>query len=102
MKIFRRHKTIDIDKSIGNIRTNSTHYSKAIENSSEWKHYTTINGWYDCDCGDCPMGWEERNYEGACDDCGCLFDYDFNVPIWKCMLPDWIKKLIIKHKRLIP
>lgn len=100
MKIFKTHKMIDINKSIGNIKITSTHYSKPIENSNEWERYTTINCWYDCDCEYCPMGWEDRSYEGECNDCGCLFDYDFNVPIWKCMLPDRIKKLIIKHKKL--
>lgn len=96
----RGEVSIHINKSIGNIKITSTHYSKPIENSNEWERYTTINCWYDRDCEYCPMGWEDRSYEGECNDCGCLFDYDFNVPIWKCMLPDWIKKLIIKHKKL--
>ena len=34
---------------------------------------------------------------GECNDCGCLFDYDFKVPIWKCMLPRWIKAIVFKY-----
>ena len=41
-------------------------------------------------------GGKQEAYEGECDDCGCLFDYDFRVPIWKCMLPRWIKNIIAK------
>lgn len=65
MKIFKTHKMIDINKSIGNIKITSTHYSKPIENSNEWERYTTINCWYDRDCEYCPMGWEDRSYEGG-------------------------------------
>ncbi|MBO7713930.1 MAG: hypothetical protein J6S85_10200 [Methanobrevibacter sp.] len=54
---------------------------------------------HDCDCENCVMGWEIRSYEGECEDCGCCFDYDFNVPLWKCLLPTWIKKRIKKAKR---
>lgn len=99
MKIFRTKKKVNIDKSFGNVRITSCDYSVPIENSSEWKRYTEIYCWYDNDCENCPMGWETRSYEGECDDCGCLFDYDFKVPIWKCMLPNWIKGKIAKHKR---
>lgn len=28
------------------------------------------------DCEYCPLGWEERSYEGECYDCGCLVDED--------------------------
>ena len=87
MQIFKTHKHVDIDKSIGNVKITTTHYMRPIENSDKWERYTTINCWYDRDCEDCPMGWEDRRYE----DCGCLFNYEFNVPIWKCMLPRWLK-----------
>ena len=72
MRILKIHKRIEVDKSIGNMRITSLHYSRPIENSSKWENYT------------------------ECDDCGCLFDYDFRVPIWKCMLPRWIKNIIAK------
>jgi hypothetical protein len=96
MRILKIHKRIEVDKSIGNMRITSLHYSRPIENSSKWENYTEISCWYDNDCENCPMGWETRSYEGECDDCGCLFDYDFRVPIWKCMLPRWIKNIIAK------
>ena len=54
---------------------------------------------FEPDCENCCMGWEDCGYEGECYDCGCCFDYDFNVPLWKCMLPYRIKKLIKKVKR---
>lgn len=97
MKLLKIHKRIDVDKSIGNMRITSTHYFKPIEKSNEWEDYTTIDCWYDCDCENCPMGWEDRGYEGECSDCGCLFSHDFNTPIWKCMLPNWIKNILVKY-----
>ena len=84
--------------SIGNVKITSTHCGMPIENSDKWEHYTTINCWYDRDCEHCPMGWEDIGYEGECGDCGCLFNYEFNVPIWKCMLPRWLKKIILNQK----
>lgn len=50
------------------------------------------------DCEHCCMGWEDRGYEGECNDCGCCFNYEFDVPIWKCVLPYWVKRLIKKIK----
>jgi len=44
------------------------------------------------------MGWDSFSYEGECEDCGCCFNYEFDVPIWKCALPDWVKKIIKKMK----
>ena len=97
MKLFKIHKNIDIEKSFGNIKITSCHYARPIENSDKWENYTTVDCWYDRDCKYCPMGWEDMSYEGECNDCGCLFDYDFNVPIWKCMLPRWLKNIILKY-----
>lgn len=97
MKILKLHKRIEIHKSIGNMKVTSSHYAKPVDNSNEWEHYTTIRCWYDRDCENCPMGWDDRSYEGECNDCGCLFDYDFKVPIWKCMLPRWIKVIVFKY-----
>ena len=28
------------------------------------------------DCEFCPLGWEERGYEGECYSCGCMVDED--------------------------
>ncbi len=50
-------------------------------------------------CEDCIMGWDSFSYEGECEDYGCYFNYDFDVPLWKCTLPYWAKKLIKKMKR---
>ena len=100
MKLFKIHKDIEIDKRFGNVRISTFKYSKPIENSDKWEHYTEVSCWYDNDCENCPCGWETRSYEGECDDCGCLFDRKggFDVPTWKCMLPKWIKRLFAKHK----
>ena len=100
MKLFKVHKDIEIDKRLGNVRISTFKYSKPIENSDKWEHYTEVSCWYDSDCENCPCGWEIGSYEGECDDCGCLFDRKggFDVPTWKCMLPKWIKRLFVKHK----
>lgn len=97
LRIFSTKKPVDIDRRFGNARITSIKYSKPIENSDKWEHYTEISCWYDRDCENCPMGWEECGYEGECNDCGCLFDCNFRVPIWKCMLPKWIKNIIARH-----
>ena len=28
------------------------------------------------DCEYCPLGWEDRDYEGDCNDCGCMVNDD--------------------------
>ena len=71
----------------------------AVEKWQEGSGKDTINHYYtECDCKHCVMGWDDMSYEGECEDCGCCFDYHFNVPKWKCALPRWIKKLIKKVK----
>lgn len=97
LRIFSTKKPVDIDRRFGNVRITSIKYSKPIENSDKWEHYIEISCWYDRDCENCPMGWEECGYDGECNDCGCLFDCNFRVPIWKCMLPKWIKNIIARH-----
>ena len=74
MKLFKVHKDIEIDKRFGNVRISTFKYSKPIENSDKWEHYTEVSCWYDNDCENCPCGWEVGSYEGECVDCGCLFD----------------------------
>ena len=94
MRLFKTKKRIEISKSFGNIKIESFHY--AVPYKDSFKNHTEIAIWYNSDCENCPMGWEERGYEGECSDCGCLFDYHFNVPIWKCMLSRKIKRAIYK------
>lgn len=94
MTIFRTKHRIDLDKDIGNFSIVAFRFSD-LKKGKEW---TEVQCCYRCDCESCPMGWESRSYEGECEDCGCLFDKDFNVPIWKCMLPNWVKKIIIRWK----
>lgn len=64
LKIFRAKKPIDIDKRFGNVRITTINYSKPIENSDKWEHYTEVSCWYDNNCENCPCGWESRSYEG--------------------------------------
>lgn len=96
MRIYRTHKCIYFNKSIGNMKITSHRICIPNLKTEKSEHYTEIHCWYDRNCEDCPMGWEESSYEGECEDCGCLFNYSFDVPIWKCMLPRWIKRIIIK------
>lgn len=97
MTLFKTKKDIDIDKSIGNMRITSHRYGEYVNH--EHRDWVEVHCWYDCDCENCPMGWESRSYEGECDDCGCLFGYEIgSAPIWKCMLPRWFKNLILKLK----
>ena len=59
-------------------------------------HYT------ECDCENCPFSWEDRGYEGECYDYGCVMDKGQNAlcaPLWACLLPRWIKRLIKKLKK---
>lgn len=70
MKLFKAHKDIEIDKRFGNVRITTIKYSKPIENSDKWEHYTEVSCWHDTDCENCPCGWESGSYEGECDDCG--------------------------------
>lgn len=99
MRLLKIHKDIRINKCIGNVNITSQGYAVPKYDSEGIEHYTVISCWYDKDCEHCPMGWEDMSYEGECNDCGCSFDYNFNVPFWKCMLPKWIKRIIIKIKK---
>ena len=86
MQIFKTHKRVDIDKYYWKHKDNINALRETYQKSNKWENYTTINCWYDRDCEHCPMGWEDIGYEGECEDCGCLFDYEFNVPeLWKCV-----------------
>lgn len=94
MKILSFRKRIDFDKKIRNVSI----YTVSCSDPRKNRRWTDLHIWYERNCEYCPLAWEDRSYEGECEDCGCLFDKDFNVPIWKCMLPKRLKE-IIKHKK---
>ena len=98
MKVWKFKKRIEIDKAIGNFHINTFHYG-SFENNKH-KNWTELHCWYECDCEHCPLSWEDRSYEGDCD-CGCYMaenGEDCPKTLLICMLPDWIKKILLKHK----
>lgn len=100
MKIFKFKKRIKIDKAIGNFNLRTFDYGSY--KNGEKKEWTELSLWYDRDCEYCPCGWEYRRYEGECEDCGCYIskDGDFTAPTLVCMLPNWLKRIILKIKRI--
>ena len=98
MTIFKFKKRIDIDKHIGNLRLETFYYG-SYENGVH-KNWTELCLWYDEKCDECVCGWEDRSYEGECNACGCCVskDGDFSAPTVICMLPNWIKNILIKCK----
>lgn len=99
MKIFKFNKRVEIKKAIGNLKMQTFHYGSYED--GKHKDWTELHLWYDIDCENCPFGWECRSYEGECIDCGCLVskDGDFSTPTWICMLPNWVKNIILKLKK---
>lgn len=54
----------------------------------------------ECDCEYCPLSWEDRSYEGECEDCGCMAYGDYlGGAKFLCRLPDFIKRKIAKCKQ---
>lgn len=100
MTIFKFKKRVEIEKSIGNLKLETFHYGSY--EGGKHKDWTELHLWYDNDCEYCPCGWEYRSYEGECEDCGCLVskDGDFSAPTLVCMLLNWIKRIILKLKRI--
>lgn len=96
MRILKTKKRIDFDICLRNIYISTFHYCDC--STGELEHWAEIICWYESDCENCPLGWESRSYEGECEDCGCFFDHDFNVPKWKCMLPNFVKKIYLRRK----
>ena len=96
MTIFKFKKRVEIEKSIGNLKLETFHYGSY--EGGKHDNWTELHLWYDNDCEHCPCGWEYRSYEGECEDCGCLVskDGDFTTPTFVCMLPNWIKNIILK------
>ena len=100
MKLWKFKKRIEIDKIIGNIHISTFHYG-SYENDKP-KYWTEMHCWYECDCEHCPLSWEDRGYEGECYDCGCFmaeFGKDYPKTVLICMLPNRIKKILLRHKR---
>lgn len=96
MKIFKFKKSIDINKSIGNLRIKTFNYG-SYENGKH-KSWSKLYIWYDNDCEYCPCGWEDRSYEGECYDCGCYLAKRGHeeAPTIICMLPNWAKTMLLK------
>ena len=98
MKLWKFKKRLEIDKTIGNFHIETFHYS-SFKNDTH-KNWTELNCWYECDCEHCPLSWEVRNYDGDVD-CGCCvatFGEDYPKTLLICMLPNWIKKIMLKYK----
>lgn len=98
MKIWKFKKRIEIDKKIGNFRIGTFHYG-SFENDKR-KNWTELHCWYESDCEHCPLCWEVRGYDDV--DCGCyMAEYGNDCPktVLICMLPVWIKKILLRYKR---
>lgn len=98
MKVLKFKRDIEIDKTIGNIHIETFHYG-SYENGKH-KDWTELDCWYECDCECCPLSWEDRGYESECYDCGCYMaecGKDYPKTLMICMLPNWIKKLLLRH-----
>lgn len=99
MKICKFKKRVEIDKTIGNFRLETFHYS-SYENDKH-KNWTELCCWYERDCEHCPSCWENRSYEGECYDCGCYLAKKGHedAPMLICMLPNRIKRIILKSRK---
>ena len=101
MRLLKLKKRIEIDKTIGNIHLETFHYgayNATLENDKP-KHWTQLHCWYECDCEHCPLSWEVRGYDDV--DCGCyMAEYGEDCPktLLICMLPNWIKKILLRYK----
>lgn len=94
MKVWKFKKHIEIEKTIGNFHIETFHYG-SFENDKP-KHWTELHCWYECDCENCPLSWESYD-----EDCGCYMAEYGDCPKSElvCMLPRWIKKILLKHKQ---
>lgn len=100
MKMLKFKKRIEINKTIGNFHIETFHYG-SIKNDKP-KDWTELHCWYESDCECCPLSWEDRCYEGECYDCGCYMadkDADYPKTILICMLPKWVKKILLKRRK---
>lgn len=95
MRLLKFKKRIDIDKKIGNFYIVTLNFGCYGPDGTH-KDWTELHCGYECDCEHCPASWED--WYGEDGDYGCYLaelgeDY---APIWKCMLPKWIKRLLLK------
>lgn len=98
MKILKFKRRIEIDKTIGNFHISTFHYGD-FDKKGKSRNWTELECWYECDCEHCPLSWEVKGYDDV--DCGCYMaeigeDYPKSDLI--CMLPNWIKKILLKRK----
>lgn len=99
MKVLKLKRHIEIDKTIGDFHIETFHYSSR-ENGKP-KQWTELHCWCESDCKYCPLSWEDISYEGECYDCGCYMaehGNDYPKTILICMLPNWIKKILLRYK----
>lgn len=99
MRLLKFKRDIEIEKTIGNIHIETFHYGSYDKNGKH-KHWTELECWCECDCECCPLSWEDRGYEGECYDWGCYMaepGKDYPKISMICVLPNWIKKLILRH-----
>ena len=97
MRVLKFKRRIEIDKTIGNFHISTFHYG-GFDKKGKSKHWTELHCWHECDCEYCPLCWEERGYDDV--DCGCYMaevGEDYPKISLICMLPDWIKKILLKR-----
>lgn len=99
MKLWTFRKDIAIRKEFGNLRLYTIRYG----DWTDGKHitYSELHLWYDNDCKYCPCCWEDRSYEGECNDCGCWLARKCHEepPIIICMLPYWVKNMLLRLRK---
>lgn len=95
MRLLKFKKRIDIDKTIGNFYIVTSHFG-AYDPDGTHKDWTELHCGYNCDCKNCPASWSD--WYGEDGDCGCYLAKlgEEYAPLWKCMLPKWAKKILIK------
>ena len=99
MRVLKFKRRIEIDKTIGNFHISTFHYG-GFDKKGKSKHWTELHCWCECDCGYCPLSWENSSYEGECYDYGCFLakkGHD-NASMLICMLPNWVKKILLRYK----
>lgn len=96
MRLWKFKKRIEIDKTIGNFHIRTFHYGSFA--NGKHKDWTELHCGYECDCKNCPLSWEVRYYDDW--DGGCYaaeYGEDYPRTLLICMLPNWIKKIMLKH-----
>jgi len=68
MRVLKFKKRIEIDKTIGNIHIETFNYGR-FDSNGKSKDWTELHCRYESNCECCPLSWEDRSYEGECNDC---------------------------------